>query len=105
MPSIFGPAHPFTVANDASFDTLDTTTDPRGLTTFAKACGNWTWDLYNSLTAKGLDEAEKATAAAKTVRVSVEGPYGSDMHVMQRFENVLLVAGGSGVSLEILAAS
>lgn len=112
-------AHPFSVANSAEYASATSTNSESAqspLTLYAKSCGDWTTSLHTkAVQSVPLQEAfaEKlgyTHSAPQAVKICLDGPYGGQLHMLNDFESVLLVAGGSGITfllnaLEDLIAS
>jgi ferric-chelate reductase len=106
--------------------TITTPTGNDGLTFYAKKVGGWTrevWEMANDLDRQGLDldldPEEEGMALVERedegftdkpggrsrfvpVQVLIDGPYGGiDLNLIERSEDVLLFAGGSGITFVI----
>lgn len=77
---------------------------------YSKAFGRWTRNLYQASIPKtpikdnpfGDDKEEKKSPEleeGEKIKLIVDGPYGINLCCWSEFETVLLIAGGSGVSL------
>lgn len=85
--------HPFSIAHTSGLSSQG-----RGLTLYAKSCGDWTRSL-NQAAAK--DAWTGGQAQQSSCKVVVEGPYGGQMLLsLLDKESIVLIAGGSGVSLD-----
>ena len=79
---LYGPAHPFTIANSPELDSLTSKDSSQGLTLYAKNCGDFTNDLHQvACQYGGFGDAEKGDSeylenAGIEVKLSIEGPYG-----------------------------
>ncbi len=80
---------------------------PRGITLYAKACGGWTGRLrelartgaaWNAEEKAALVGAAEGGSEGCEAKVVLDGPYGGLSLDLDRFETVLLVVGGSGVT-------
>ncbi|PIN21202.1 Ferric reductase, NADH/NADPH oxidase [Handroanthus impetiginosus] len=77
--------HPFSITSSSSIDE-DT------FSIIIKSEGQWTSSLYNKI-CDGSDSDQR-----KCIRVAVEGPYGPSTLEFLRYKNLLLVAGGIGIT-------
>uniref|UniRef100_A0A7N0TXN5 FAD-binding FR-type domain-containing protein n=2 Tax=Kalanchoe fedtschenkoi TaxID=63787 RepID=A0A7N0TXN5_KALFE len=82
--------HPFSVSSSP----LD---GKHHLSVLIKVLGGWTDQLRAHISSISEDEPAKDKALS-TLTVSVEGPYGHEMPYHLMYENLILVAGGIGVS-------
>ncbi|KAJ9539629.1 hypothetical protein OSB04_026135 [Centaurea solstitialis] len=73
--------HPFTVTSNAN-------TEPDTLSILIKCQGSWSRKLYQHLSASPIDR----------LQVSVEGPYGPTSSHFLRYDNLVLISGGSGIT-------
>jgi predicted ferric reductase len=92
--------HPFSIAHSSATVVKghSNQTRKKGLTIYAKSCGDWTRSL-NEAAREGMERLDGKQSQPATCRVMVEGPYGGQLlSSLQDNENILLVAGGSGVS-------
>ena len=92
--------HPFSIAHSSAIVVLGPSNQTRkkGLTVYAKSCGDWTRSL-NEAASEGVERLDGKQSQPATCRVVVEGPYGGQLlSSLQDNESILLVAGGSGVS-------
>lgn len=105
--------HPFTITNAPR---NDLSSSPRGIVLYAKVAGDWTRRLHAMASDQGLeygDDYEKRIAflsaqedgseslldhPGRHVYVTIDGPYGGLKMDLGRYESVLTVAGGSGVT-------
>lgn len=87
-------AHPFTITNSTS---------SRGITLYAKTAGDWTRALH--ALASSTEEASQTLlekpAAGKQVKVMIDGPYGGLRIDLAQVREVLIVAGGSGITFAL----
>lgn len=106
-------SHPFTITN-APRNALSSS--PRGIVLYAKVAGDWTRRLHAMASDPGLefgDDYEKRIAflsaqedgsaslldhPGRQVYVTIDGPYGGLKMDLGRYDSVLVVAGGSGVT-------
>ncbi|XP_024977285.1 ferric reduction oxidase 4-like [Cynara cardunculus var. scolymus] len=73
--------HPFTVTSNANME-------PDMLTVLIKCQGTWSRKLYQHLSGSPIHH----------LQVSVEGPYGPTSSHFLRYENLVLISGGSGIT-------
>ncbi|KAI3720708.1 hypothetical protein L2E82_31700 [Cichorium intybus] len=73
--------HPFTVTSNANME-------PETLSIVIKCQGTWSHKLYQEL----------SDSAINRLQVSVEGPYGPTSPHFLRYENLVLISGGSGIT-------
>lgn len=107
-PGVFE-SHPFTITN-APPSALNS---PRGITLYAKVAGDWTRRLHAMASDLSLEEGDDfeerqafiegsekpgADHPGRKVTVVIDGPYGGLKMDLGEYSNVLLVAGGSGVT-------
>ncbi|CAL5401911.1 unnamed protein product [Camellia sinensis] len=92
--------HPFSVASSP----LDS---KKHLSLLIKALGNWTGKLRGTISSLSGEEAqlELPFQPNSKITASVEGPYGHESPYYLMYENVILVAGGSGISAFIAILS
>lgn len=93
-------AHPFSIS---SAPPTVSVLPPRGIELFIKACapGSWTADLFDTATIAQRIASSRSTdgkAPVLHMLALIEGPYGGLGYNALEEENVLLVAGGSGMS-------
>lgn len=106
-------SHPFTITNAPR---NELSSSPRGIVLYAKVAGDWTRRLHEMASDRGLeygDDYEKRIAflaaeedgsaslldhPGRHVYVTIDGPYGGLKMDLGRYESVLTVAGGSGVT-------
>ncbi|KAJ3680297.1 hypothetical protein LUZ60_016575 [Juncus effusus] len=82
VPSVSGLQwHPFTVTSSSRLE-------PERLSVIIKKEGSWTQMLYNTLTSPSLDRLD----------ISVEGPYSPPSSNFLRYESLVMVSGGSGIT-------
>ncbi|KAL4193394.1 hypothetical protein AMTRI_Chr06g176670 [Amborella trichopoda] len=79
--------HPFSIASSSS-------TDTDRISIIAKCQGEWTKSLYNTI----HDALDSSGNQIKSLPVAIEGPYGAISESYLRYESLLLVAGGSGIT-------
>ncbi|KAI9108761.1 hypothetical protein K1719_020066 [Acacia pycnantha] len=81
--------------------TSSSTADERKMSVVIKCEGWWTNSLYNMI----HDELGRDSAKMKGIPVAIEGPYGPASLDFLKYDSLLLVAGGSGITpfLSILA--
>ncbi|KIJ45511.1 hypothetical protein M422DRAFT_29647 [Sphaerobolus stellatus SS14] len=82
-------SHPFTILNAPSPTSC---TSSGELILAARVSGDWT---------KALNEAARHSEKSSRVAVMIDGPYGGSTIDLGEYENVLLVAGGSGVTFAL----
>ena len=91
-------AHPFSIANVPGM------CGSTGMVLIAKKTGAWTTELYHAASRMEDDCSEKG-AAAGSLRVLVEGPYGgTGAMIMSSYTSALLVGGGSGITFVLAQA-
>ncbi|KAJ9539627.1 hypothetical protein OSB04_026133 [Centaurea solstitialis] len=73
--------HPYTVTSNANME-------PDTLTIVIKCQGSWSRKLYRHLSTSPVDR----------LQVSVEGPYGPTSSHFLRYDNLVLISGGSGIT-------
>ncbi|MQL98196.1 hypothetical protein Taro_030904 [Colocasia esculenta] len=79
--------HPFSLTSSSNMNNDE-------ISFIVKCQGQWTNALYNEI--KSMQNSDDATI--KCFSVAVEGPYGPPSITYQRFDSLLLVAGGSGIT-------
>lgn len=102
--SFFRPfeSHPFSISS-APPGTSVLPSSSRGIELFIKACapGSWTSDLFNTVTSAQLVASSRSSDGKTPILhmlAMIEGPYEGLGYDLMEEENVLLVAGGSGMS-------
>lgn len=78
--------HPFSITSSSSVD-------KDRISVMIKCQGEWTERLYNFIYASHISKIRDVSLSA-----SVEGPYGPDSNYFLRYDSLLLIAGGSGVT-------
>lgn len=78
--------HPFSITSSSSVD-------KDRISVLIKVQGEWTERLYNFIYASHLLKIRTVSLSA-----AVEGPYGPDSSYFLRYDSLLLIAGGSGVT-------
>lgn len=78
--------HPFSITSSSSVD-------KDRISVMIKCQGEWTERLYNFIYASHLSKTRTVSLSA-----AVEGPYGPDSNYFLRYDSLLLIAGGSGVT-------
>ncbi|KAK4266875.1 hypothetical protein QN277_023739 [Acacia crassicarpa] len=73
--------HPFTVTSNSNLE-------PKKLSVVIKSEGSWSQKLYQMLSSSSIDR----------LNVSVEGPYGPASTNYLRYETLVMVCGGSGIT-------
>lgn len=104
-------AHPLTICNAPP--SITNFKDGRGLMLAARVCGDWTSSL-NALARSELaedklgflrgtgEQLSEEEPAERTASVMIDGPYGGPaVDFATTCENVLLIAGGSGVTFTL----
>ncbi|KAK8987158.1 hypothetical protein V6N11_055470 [Hibiscus sabdariffa] len=81
--------HPFSVSSSP----LD---GKHHLAILIKVLGKWTGSLRDSILS--MSETEQSNVTKTTITASVEGPYGHESPYHLMYENLILVAGGIGIS-------
>ncbi|XP_043687052.1 ferric reduction oxidase 8, mitochondrial [Telopea speciosissima] len=76
--------HPFSVTSSSNVD-KDT------ISVMIRCDGEWTSSLFNMITSDAADQM-------KCIPVAVEGPYGPDSINFLRYDSLILVAGGIGIT-------
>ncbi|KAG0577508.1 hypothetical protein KC19_5G161700 [Ceratodon purpureus] len=81
------------------FSTTSTSLDDSEVSVCIKPLGDWTTNLHNSIAAQAASNA-KATPGCPFAfqRIHAEGPYGHESNYFLRYKNLVLVAGGAGVT-------
>ncbi|KAI3454435.1 hypothetical protein Pfo_011098 [Paulownia fortunei] len=79
--------HPFSITSSSSID-------KHTISIIMKSEGQWTNSLYNKIHAEPDSEADQRTC----IPIAIEGPYGPSSMEFIRYDNLLLVAGGIGVT-------
>ncbi|XP_068665198.1 ferric reduction oxidase 8, mitochondrial-like isoform X2 [Aristolochia californica] len=79
--------HPFSICSCS-------TVDNNKISVIIKSQGQWTNDLYNLIEAQLESDGGKKTC----LPVAVEGPYGPPSIFYQRYDSLLLIAGGIGIT-------
>ncbi|KAF3334279.1 ferric reduction oxidase 8 [Carex littledalei] len=64
------------------------------LSVLVKSQGQWTSALYSKISSMGDEEMGQL----KSLTVAVDGPYGPTNLLYQRYSNLVLIAGGSGIT-------
>jgi len=92
-------AHPFTIANASD------SAGGKGLTLLIKKAGRWTNSLYAAAERADHYGMEGGYGHYRKMSVMVEGPYGGlGNMVLSSYSGVLIITGGSGVTLALSAA-
>lgn len=78
--------HPFSITSSSS-------ADKDRISVMIKCQGEWTERLYNFIHASYLSKIKAVSLSA-----AVEGPYGPDSSYFLRYDSLLLIAGGIGVT-------
>ncbi|XP_022893016.1 ferric reduction oxidase 8, mitochondrial isoform X2 [Olea europaea var. sylvestris] len=79
--------HPFSITSSSSVD-------KNSISIIIKCEGQWTSSLYNQIHA----EKESESDLRKCIPIATEGPYGPASLDFLRYDNLLLVAGGIGLT-------
>ncbi|PKA57792.1 Ferric reduction oxidase 8, mitochondrial [Apostasia shenzhenica] len=79
--------HPFSIVSSSNVD------DER-LSVLVKCQGRWTNSLYNLLESMANSTSDRLRFPS----ISVEGPYGPTNFPYQRYDKLILIAGGSGIT-------
>ncbi|RWR80120.1 ferric reduction oxidase 8, mitochondrial [Cinnamomum micranthum f. kanehirae] len=79
--------HPFSLTSSSSADN-DT------ISVISKCQGQWSNELYNMIDAAVTSDADNM----KHIPIAVEGPYGPSSIYYQRYDSLLLIAGGIGIT-------
>ncbi|KAB2083402.1 hypothetical protein ES319_A05G264600v1 [Gossypium barbadense] len=74
--------------------TSSSTIDHHTMSVLVKCDGRWTTSLYDNIRAQLDSDADKM----KSLPVAIEGPYGPSSLTFLRYDNLLLVAGGIGIT-------
>ncbi|XP_024367800.1 ferric reduction oxidase 6 [Physcomitrium patens] len=82
--------HPFSTASSPL-------NDDNNVSVIIKPLGDWTNALYSSVAAKDANDV-KVKGCPFAVKVHAEGPYGHETNYFLRYKNLILVAGGAGVT-------
>ncbi|GER56781.1 ferric reduction oxidase 8 [Striga asiatica] len=80
--------HPFSITSSSS-------TDHNTITVIVKSGGQWTNSLHDQIT--GDDQDSEADQRMR-ISVAIGGPYGPDSFEFLRHDNLLMVAGGIGIT-------
>ncbi|KAK1273447.1 Ferric reduction oxidase 2 [Acorus gramineus] len=73
--------HPYTVTSNSNLE-------PERLSIVIKKEGSWTQKLYQTLSSPSLDRLD----------ISVEGPYGPTSASFPRYDTLVMISGGSGIT-------
>ncbi|XXG41798.1 hypothetical protein AAC387_Pa01g2190 [Persea americana] len=79
--------HPFSLTSSSSADN-------ETISVISKCQGQWTNELYNMIDAAVTSDADNM----KHIPIAVEGPYGPPLIYYQRYDSLLLIAGGIGIT-------
>lgn len=82
--------HPFSTSSSP----LD---DNNEVSVVIKPLGDWTTSLHTNIAAKPANDA-KLSGCPFAVKLQAEGPYGHETNYFLRYRNLILVAGGAGVT-------
>ncbi|KAG0625701.1 hypothetical protein M758_2G074700 [Ceratodon purpureus] len=82
--------HPFSTSSSP----LD---DDNAVSVHIKPLGDWTTVLHNNIAAKSVNDA-KLSGCPFALKLQAEGPYGHETNYFLRYRNLILVAGGAGVT-------
>ncbi|KAL6524521.1 hypothetical protein OROHE_016192 [Orobanche hederae] len=81
--------HPFSLTSNASIN-------KNTISIIIKSEGQWTSNLYAKVLAD--DDQDSEAGQRKCIPIALEGPYGPDSLEFLRHDNLLLVAGGIGIT-------
>lgn len=84
--------HPFTVCSSSQ-------AHPDRISVLVKSCGQWTNGLRGMIqNAAEVQQSKGGSSCPFSLRAGVEGPYGEQMSSFYKYDSLIMVAGGSGIS-------
>jgi predicted ferric reductase len=82
--------HPFSTSSSPLHDDNE-------ISIHIKPLGDWTTKLHNEISSKSTSNA-KLSGCPFAVKLHAEGPYGHERDYFLRYRNLMLVAGGAGIT-------